>query len=178
MSKRKEDSVLEQVSDASTLAENALDDSAKPVVAEKGKFDLKPLVYPEFSRGSNTVVPSYIISYPPSVTDQLANISLAEMINRGQGDIKEDVLDNFDFRDGKDDGSLDGHSLYDLEWADPASRFESEIEVGRKIRSELVSQITPRKDESIVDSKSTTRDTGSSSQSENLAGSSGSTPVA
>lgn len=178
MSKKKDDSVLEQVSNASVLAENALDDSAKPVVVEKGKYDLKPFVIPEVSRGSGTNVPVYIISYPPSVTDQLANLSLAEMINKGQGDIKEDVLDNFDFRDGNDDGSLEGHALSDLEWADPASRFESEVEVGHKIRSELSSQISSRKDEVIVDSKTTTQDTGSSSQSGNLPVSSDSTPVA
>lgn len=65
------------------------------------------------------------LKYPPSVTDQLHAASVAQMVRNGQGAVAEDSTDNFDFVDGKDDGSLEGHSLYETEWADPAEQFES-----------------------------------------------------
>lgn len=86
-----------------------------------------------------------ITRYPPNRTDQLHRATIGDMIRQGQGEVKEDDLNNFDYPvhvvDGKPVATPDrgekGHGLYDLEWADPAQRYESE----RRVHTEIVTAI-------------------------------------
>lgn len=123
---------------ASELADVALnekkeDKPKKVILIPVGSFGHNPFY------GNSS--PFRFVQYPPSVTDQIHASSIAEMVKQGQGAIGEEDMNNFDFPDGKDDGKLKGHSLSELEWADPAERYENEAalnaEIGTAIRREV-----------------------------------------
>lgn len=85
------------------------------------------------------------VDYPPSVTDQLHNQSVAEMVRQGQGQVVEDDLSNFDFdADRKDTGRLEVPSLFESDWADPAERFEKEVALNREIRSAVQREVSEK----------------------------------
>lgn len=79
-----------------------------------------------------------VVVFPPNRTDQMHGATVAQMVKQGQGNVLEEDLNNFDFKAGqKDDGSLKAHSLYEMEWSDPAERYETE----QKLHTEIVTAI-------------------------------------
>lgn len=89
-----------------------------------------------FERGVTRVV------YPPNRTDQLHGLSVAEMVRNGQSSVPIDDVNNFDYIDEqnkpfKDDGSLEVHSMNDVEWADPAEIYERSQALEEQIRNSI-----------------------------------------
>lgn len=83
-------------------------------------------------------VTSSAVEYPDSVTDQIHALSIADMIRQGQGFVIQEPSD-YDFKPGeRDDGSIEPHSLYELEWADPAQRYETEQKMNAEFSKSVI----------------------------------------
>lgn len=94
------------------------------------------------------------IVYPKSKTDQIHALSIADMIRQGQGAVTQEPSD-YDLKPGeRDNGSIEPHDMSELEWADPAERFETE----QKMNEEFVKNIVP------VQKVTTQKDTTSSEE--------------
>lgn len=116
------------------LAENALSENPRPVEVKITSLRVGFISHNPYFDVS---APVKLVAYPPNITDQLNNHSIAEMVRQGQGTVAEEKLENFEFPDGKDDGSLQGHSMNELEWADPAERYEHEVAVNAEISTAI-----------------------------------------
>lgn len=119
------------------LAESAIDKKKGNPIDDKVTLirQLSPL---GFNRADVVVVGLHPhVDYPPSKTDQVHNVSISEMIKQGQGEVSETDINNFDIKaDEKDDGR-DVRSMQEMEWADPAERFEQEIALHNEITTAL-----------------------------------------
>lgn len=99
------------------------------------------------------------IEYPPNSADQIHGLSVAEMVRNGQGQVLEEDLSNYDYIDEKDkpfkdDGSLEVHSMQEVEWADPAEIFEKSQELESDIRNSITVKVdTDKLKNSVEDSK-------------------------
>lgn len=83
-------------------------------------------------------VTSPVVEYPDSVTDQIHALSIADMIRQGQGSVVQEPTD-YDLKPGeRDDGSIEPHSLNELEWADPAQRFETEQKMNEEFSKSVI----------------------------------------
>lgn len=131
----------EAVSLTAAMASDALSEGESTSVFDPAKSVRSPVVgfVPLFFNSKINAVRVPIL-YPPSHTDQLHAASLAELVRQGQGTVSENELTNFDFSDGRDDGR-EAHSMYELEWADPAERYEAEQRVNAAISAEIKSQL-------------------------------------
>lgn len=118
------------------LAENAIDEKAEPKVIEKPVGIVRQDVVRNCGK---------FVVFPPSVTDQLHALTVADMVRQGQGRVEENELQNWTFQDGKDDGTLDAHSFQETVWADPAEQYESMQEIRNS------ATVVPRKDETVVE---------------------------
>lgn len=141
-----------------SLAQDALSDDDTPkeeVVVTR--FVCSDMLYP-VKRGIPLSPVIKSVAFPLSRTDQIHNVSVSEMVRRGTGQVKETEVSNFDFPDGKDDGTLEPVGLQSFDWADPAERFEKEMSL-RAAMSPFVRQ------KSSTSSSQNKVDTGSSSDS-------------
>lgn len=125
--------------DVSVLSDSALDDKSSvnpsetsdvivPVNVSVGVplCSSKRFLGDVYGDCSAISVSSPVISYPDSVTDQIHALSIADMIRQGQGSVFQEPSD-YDLKAGEyDDGSIMPQSMNNLEWADPAQRFETE----------------------------------------------------
>lgn len=87
------------------------------------------------------------VEYPPNCADQIHGLSVAEMVRNGQGQVLEEDLSNYDYLDEqgkkfKDDGTLEVHSMQEVEWADPAEIFEQ----SQKLEKDFQNSITIKVD--------------------------------
>lgn len=103
------------------------------------------------------------LTYPVNRTDQLHGLSVAEMVRNGQGSVPIDDVSNYDYIDErnkpfKDDGSLEVHSMNEIEWADPAEIYERSQALEREIQNSVKVTVKADKlasdDGSIVSSSS------------------------
>ena len=78
------------------------------------------------------------IDFPPSQTDQTHVLSLSEQVRRGQGDADEPDKKQFDFPDGKDDGS-EAHGIF--EFAERADLWLAEQNLSEELRDSFRSQV-------------------------------------
>lgn len=88
------------------------------------------------------------LTYPVNRTDQLHGLSVAEMVRNGQGSVPIDDVNNYDYIDErnkpfKDDGSLEVHSMNDLEWADPAEIYERSQALEKEIQNSVHVTVKP-----------------------------------
>ena len=119
------------------LAEVAIDEKKENPIDDKVILirQLPPL---GFVRGDFTVVGLQPhVDYPPSRTDQVHNVSISDMIKQGQGEISETDINNFDFKAGEKDDGRDVKSMQEMEWADPAERFEQEVALHNEITTAI-----------------------------------------
>lgn len=82
------------------------------------------------------------LTYPINRTDQLHGLSVAEMVRNGQSSVPIDDVNNYDYIDErdkpfKDDGSLEVHSMNDIEWADPAEIYERSQVLEKEIQNSV-----------------------------------------
>lgn len=104
-----------------------------------------------------TAYPTDWIQYPVSKTDQLHALSVADMVKNQQGSIFEPDLAQYDLPDGVDNSSIQPHSLNELEWADPAERYEAE----QRLNSEFASSVKAvRRSSDVSDTTSDTKASG------------------
>lgn len=92
--------------------------------------------FPDSFRSVSVTSPA--VEYPDSVTDQIHALSIADMIRQGQGSVTQEPSD-YDLKPGeRDDGSIEPHSLNELEWADPAQRYETEQRMNEELSKSVV----------------------------------------
>lgn len=85
--------------------------------------------------------PVFVPDYPPTQTDQTHGLSLAQMVAQGQGSVAEADVNMFDFPDGKDLGDdYTVPTMQQLEWADPAERYEAEQGFKKMLQARAVSE--------------------------------------
>lgn len=99
------------------------------------------------------------LRYPPNRTDQLHGLSVAEMVRNGQGSVPIDDVNNYDYIDEqgkkfKDDGTLEVHSMSELEWADPAEIYERSQALESQFQKSVIT--IQHKSEESSDKKSET----------------------
>lgn len=170
------------MSDKNELVEQALDDSKeiekseksnKELISEKldkinskKELDLASISVPcyGFSRSSLCsdrklfkFTPKSVV-YPPSPTDQTHVLSISEQVRRGQGDAKEPDGNDFDFPDGKDDGS-EAHGVF--EFAERVDLWLAEQKLSDDLRASFRKQVLQRQadkamSESISEAKEKT----------------------
>lgn len=107
------------------------------------------------------------VVYPPNCADQLHGLSVAEMVRNGQGQVLEEDLSNYDYIDEqgkkfKDDGSLEVHSMQEIEWADPAEIFEKSQEMESDFKNSITikpAPSTPEKPTEDLGKSGTSQDT-------------------
>lgn len=119
------------------LAEVAIDAKKKNPIDDKVKLirQESPL---GFCRGDVVVVGLHPhVDYPPSRTDQVHNVSISDMIKQGQGEISETDINNFDIKAGEKDDGREVKSMQEMEWADPAERFEAEVALHNEITTAI-----------------------------------------
>ena len=99
------------------------------------------------------------VKYPANTADQIHGLSVAEMVRNGQGQVLEEDLSNYDYIDEsnkkfKDDGSLEVHSMQEIEWADPAEIFEKSQELEKDFQNSITVKVdTDKLRSSVEDSK-------------------------
>lgn len=104
------------------------------------------------------------VVYPPNTADQIHGLSVAEMVRNGQGQVLEEDLSNYDYLDEKgkkfkDDGSLEVHSMQELEWADPAEIFEQSQNLEKDFQNSITVKVdTDKLKASVPDSKKSVED--------------------
>lgn len=108
------------------------------------------------------------VVYSPNRTDQLHGLSVAEMVRNGQSALPIDDVNNFDYIDEvnkpfKDDGSLEIHSMNDVEWADPAEIYERSQALEENIRNSIkvvvdTDKLDSQKKESSKESKESSKE--------------------
>lgn len=86
------------------------------------------------------------VVYPPNTADQIHGLSVAEMVRNGQGQVLEEDLSNYDYLDEqgkkfKDDGSLEVHSMQEVEWADPAEIFEQSQNLEKEFQNSITIKV-------------------------------------
>lgn len=114
-------------------------------------------------------VTSPAVEYPDSVTDQIHALSIADMIRQGQGSVTQEPTD-FDLKPGeRDNGSVEPHSLNELEWADPAQRYETEQRLNEDFSKSIITiDHKEAKKQSSDSSKSTSSHESESTVSEKV----------
>lgn len=160
--------------DVSVLSDSALDEKSDVNPAETPDIIVplhvsvgvplcssKRFLSDMFGDCSAVSVSSPVITYPDSVTDQIHALSIADMIRQGQGSVVQEPSD-YDLKAGEyDDGSIMPESMNNLEWADPAQRFETE----QRLNDEFAGSIVPVPKASDVDT--TIQKTSTISETEN-----------
>lgn len=161
--------------DVSVLSDSALDDKSNGNPAETSDVIVpvhvsvgvplcssKRFLGDNFGDCSAVSVFSPVIIYPDSVTDQIHALSIADMIRQGQGSVVQEPSD-YDLKAGEyDDGSVMPESLNNLEWADPAQRFETE----QRLNDEFAGSVVPVPK---VSDDTTIQKTSTSSETDNKA---------
>lgn len=82
--------------------------------------------------------PVCYVKYPDTLTDQTHALTLAQQVRRGQGDAEKPDPSQFDFPDGKDDGSV-AHGLF--EFSNRVDQWIAEQGLADELRESFRSQV-------------------------------------
>lgn len=143
MSTKKNVSASELAAAAVEGKENpAYDTKSNPIIVRIGHAPTITDFAKGFGLGSDTGNVHFhfpFVSYPDSVTDQLHALSISDMIKQGQGSVAEQNPDAYELKPGERfSNDMEVHGLSELEWADPAERFETEQRMNEQFQKTMV----------------------------------------